>query len=88
MRFGPTELPGSWTRAQVAQRYAEKSGRALDGLRFYYAFGLFKTAVVAQQIYFRFRQGLTQDARFAAMIHGVKALAAQAARVVSGELSV
>jgi aminoglycoside phosphotransferase (APT) family kinase protein len=81
MRFGPTTLPGSWTRQQVAERYAEKSGRALDHLPFYYAFGLFKTAVVAQQIYYRYRQGLTRDPRFAAFGQGVRALAAQAARV-------
>jgi aminoglycoside phosphotransferase (APT) family kinase protein len=67
----------------VAQRYAEKSGRALDDLRFYYAFGLFKTAVVAQQIYYRYAQGLTADARFAGFIDGVRALARQAARVVA-----
>jgi aminoglycoside phosphotransferase (APT) family kinase protein len=83
MRFGPTTLPGSWTRQQVAGRYAEKSGRSLDHLRFYYAFGLFKTAVVAQQIYFRYRKGLTRDPRFAAFEQGVRALAAQAGRVVS-----
>ena len=84
VRFGPTVLPGTPTRRELAERYAEKSGRPIDHLRFYYAFGLFKTAVVAQQIYFRFRQGLTADPRFAAFIHGVRALAAQAARVTTG----
>jgi aminoglycoside phosphotransferase (APT) family kinase protein len=84
VRFGPTHLPGTPTRREVAERYARKTGRSLDDLPFYYAFGLFKTAVVAQQIYFRFHQGLTKDARFAAMIHGVRALSAQAARVTAG----
>jgi aminoglycoside phosphotransferase (APT) family kinase protein len=84
VRFGATTLPGTPTRRELALRYAEGSGRALDHLRFYYAFGLFKTAVVAQQIYYRFRQGLTSDARFERMIHGVRALAAQAARVAKG----
>lgn len=41
-------------------------------------FGLFKTAVVAQQIYYRFKQGLTSDQRFAGMILGVRALAEKA----------
>jgi hypothetical protein len=45
---------------------------------FYYAFGLLKTAVIAQQIYYRFAKGLTTDARFAAMIIGVRLLADQA----------
>jgi aminoglycoside phosphotransferase (APT) family kinase protein len=84
VRFGATSLPGTPTRRELADRYAEKSGLALDQLPFYYAFGLFKTAVVAQQIYYRFKQGLTADQRFAAMIHGVRALSAQAARVVLG----
>ena len=82
VRFGATTLPGTPTRRELAQRYAEASGNSLEHLPFYYAFGLFKTAVVAQQIYYRFRQGLTADGRFASMIHGVRALSAQAARVI------
>jgi aminoglycoside phosphotransferase (APT) family kinase protein len=31
----------------------------------YHAFGIFKMAVVVQQIYFRFTRGQTQDERFA-----------------------
>ena len=86
-RFGATALPGTPTRRELAERYAEKSGRSIERLPFYYAFGLFKTAVVAQQIYYRFVQGLTADARFAAMVHGVRALSAQAARVTAGALA-
>ncbi|WP_428262318.1 phosphotransferase family protein [Haliangium sp.] len=78
IRFGPTHLPGMMTRAELAQRYGEASGRDISNMVFYYVFGLFKTAVVAQQIYYRFAQGLTQDPRFAAMIVGVRALAEKA----------
>jgi aminoglycoside phosphotransferase (APT) family kinase protein len=45
--------------------YAEKSGRKIDNLVFYYVFGLFKIAVIAQQIYYRFSKGWTTDPRFA-----------------------
>ena len=47
---------------------------------FFYAFGLFKTAVIAQQIYFRYAQGLTKDARLSAafIFAQVRALADQA----------
>ena len=76
--FGPTAQPGMWTRAQVAASYLERSGRRTDHLVFFYAFGLFKTAVIAQQIYYRFAQGLTTDARFASFILAVRALADQA----------
>jgi aminoglycoside phosphotransferase (APT) family kinase protein len=75
--FGPTATPGMWTRDQVARRYLERSGRRTDALVFYYAFGLFKTAVIAQQIYYRFAKGLTTDARFAPFIYAVRALAEQ-----------
>jgi aminoglycoside phosphotransferase (APT) family kinase protein len=72
--FGPTATPGMMTRAEVVARYFERSGRSATSLVFYYAFGLFKTAVVAQQIYYRYAKGLTKDARFAAMIVGVRLL--------------
>jgi len=76
--FGPTATPGMMTREEVARRYLERSGRRTDALVFYYAFGLLKTAVVAQQIYYRFAKGLTKDARFGAMILAVRLLAEQA----------
>lgn len=74
-RWGPTTLPGSLTRQQILDLYAEQSGRDVGDAVFYYAFGLFKTAVVLQQIYYRYKQGLTQDERFAQLIHGVRVLA-------------
>ncbi|MBA3465468.1 MAG: phosphotransferase family protein [Deltaproteobacteria bacterium] len=76
--FGPTARPGMMTREEVARRYLERSGRKTDDLVFFYAFGLLKTAVIAQQIYYRFAKGLTTDARFAQMIFGVRLLAEQA----------
>jgi aminoglycoside phosphotransferase (APT) family kinase protein len=78
IRFGLTTIPGMWSRDEVAKRYAERTGRSTASMVFYYAFGLFKTAVVAQQIYYRYAKGLTKDPRFAAFIHGVRALAEQA----------
>jgi aminoglycoside phosphotransferase (APT) family kinase protein len=87
MAFVPTNIPGMFTRREVAERYAEKTGRDLSEIVFYYAYGLFKTAVVAQQIYYRFKQGLTKDERFERMIFGVRLLAAQAlAAVAKGSL--
>jgi aminoglycoside phosphotransferase (APT) family kinase protein len=83
MRFGVTHLPGMMTRAEVAARYTQASGRALGDAVFFYAFGLFKTAVVAQQIYYRYAKGLTQDPRFAAFLHGVRTLAEQAQRAIA-----
>jgi aminoglycoside phosphotransferase (APT) family kinase protein len=85
--FGPTLLPGNLTRRQVASRYAEKSGRDLGDIIFYYTFGLFKIAVIVQQIYSRYRKGSTQDERFARLIHVVKACATRADQAIrTGEL--
>lgn len=74
VRWGPTAVPGALTRAQLAERYAQKTGVDLGNIVFYYAFGLFKTAVVLQQIYYRYKQGLTKDERFAHLIMGVHVL--------------
>ena len=73
--FGITMKPGMFRRAEVAARYFERSGRRTDQLVFYYVYGLFKTAVVLQQIYYRYAKGLTKDARFATFIVVVRALA-------------
>ncbi|HKI98926.1 MAG TPA: phosphotransferase family protein [bacterium] len=60
----PTEEPGFPTRAEVAQRYAERHGLDVSHIRWYEVFGLWKTAVVVQQIYVRLHRGQTQDERF------------------------
>jgi aminoglycoside phosphotransferase (APT) family kinase protein len=70
----PTLTPGFLRRAEAAKRYAERSGRDLASLPYYLVFGTFKMAVVLQQIYFRFHQGQTKDARFAGMGDGAKSL--------------
>ncbi len=80
--FGPTAAPGNLTREEIVQRYAVRSGRAVDDVVFQYVLGLFKVAVIAQQIYFRYRQGLTQDERFAGLGFAVALLAQVATRAV------
>lgn len=71
--FGLTHLPGNFTRQEVISHYASKTPIAMDHMVFYYAFGLFKVGVIAQQIYQRHRQGFADDIRFARLIHAVKA---------------
>ena len=46
------DRPGWFTRDEVIERYAERSGRDLSRLGFYEAFALFKVAVVIQQIFY------------------------------------
>ena len=59
-----TSQPGWYTRDQFVQRYAERTGRDLSYIGYYEVLGLFKLAVILQQIYYRFQRGQTHDARF------------------------
>ena len=77
---GVTTHPGSLRRSEVVDRYARATGRDLSGIAFHYAFGLFKVAVIAQQIYARYRQGHTADPRFAHLDVAVAACAQTAWR--------
>ena len=61
----PTVMPGNPSRTELVQQYALKSGRDIAHLTFYFVYGLFKIAVIAQQIYYRFKHGHTSDMRFA-----------------------
>jgi len=72
--WGPTGIPGSLTRAQIAQRYAEETERDISHIVFYYVFALFKVAVIIQQIYYRYYHGLTKDQRFATLGNVAKLL--------------
>jgi aminoglycoside phosphotransferase (APT) family kinase protein len=74
-----THRPGYFTRDEVIDRYATRSGRDLSTIRFYEIFALFKIAVVIQQIYYRYATGQTADARFAAFDARVAYLARHAA---------
>jgi aminoglycoside phosphotransferase (APT) family kinase protein len=80
--YGPTYLPGSISRLQIVERYAQKSGRAIGSILFYYVFALFKIAVIAQQIYQRYVEGHTRDPRFAGLIQWVRVMARQAERAL------
>jgi aminoglycoside phosphotransferase (APT) family kinase protein len=88
IRWAPTHVEGSLTREQLADHYAKATGISLDNIVYYYCFGLFKTAVVLQQIYYRYHHGLTKDSRFAPFIMGVQILTEEALRAVErGRLS-
>lgn len=79
---GPTAAPGSFTRRQLADRYAEKTGFDTSHLTFYFAYGLYKLAGIVQQIYYRFKKGHTQDPRFAQLDQMVRLLGQVAAGAI------
>tara|TARA_B110000211_G_C13995789_1_gene516124 strand:+ start:1 stop:981 length:981 start_codon:yes stop_codon:yes gene_type:complete len=59
-----TLAKGNLTRSELVEHYAKKSNIEMDNIPFYYVFGLFKIAVIIQQIYFRYKNGFTTDERF------------------------
>jgi aminoglycoside phosphotransferase (APT) family kinase protein len=60
----PTLFEGNPKRSDIVESYANKTGKAIDDFVFYYVYGLFKIAVIAQQIYYRYAKGWTKDPRF------------------------
>jgi aminoglycoside phosphotransferase (APT) family kinase protein len=82
MPFNPRVLMEDISRQQLADLYAKKSGRDLHDILFYYVFGTFKIAVIAQQIYARFAKGFTKDLRFANFNRFVSALGKIAANAI------
>ncbi len=74
IRMLPTTAEGMMTRREVVDAYLAKSGRSVDDFNFYYVFGLFRLAVIAQQIYYRFYHGQTKDERFGLLIAAVEVL--------------
>jgi aminoglycoside phosphotransferase (APT) family kinase protein len=73
-RWGPTTHPGSLTRAEIVHCYARKTGCDASQMAFYLTFARFKVAVIVQQIYYRYHQGLTKDERFASMPERIRIL--------------
>ena len=72
LRGGPTTHPGSFTRPDVVHFYSQKTGRDVSDIAFYVVLARFKLAVIVQQIYYRYSQGLTKDDRFVAMPERIK----------------
>lgn len=63
-RRQPTHLPGMLTRAEVLQYYCERTGWRPDNWAFYEVYGLFRLAVIAQQIYYRYHHKQSRNPQF------------------------
>jgi len=82
MPFNPRVLMENISRKELVEMYAESRGRSLPDMLFYYTFGTFKIAVIAQQIYARYVRGFTKDERFAGFDKFVEALGRIASNAV------
>ena len=63
-RRQPTHLKGMLTRKEVVEYYLEKTGLKPDNWAFYEVFGIFRLAVIAQQIYYRYYHKQTDNPAF------------------------
>jgi aminoglycoside phosphotransferase (APT) family kinase protein len=68
-------VPGWYTRDQFIHECATRTGRDVSNIRWYEVLGIFKLAVILQQIYFRWKVGQTRDERFAVLGGQVRTLA-------------
>lgn len=79
----PSDAPGMFTRKDVVAYYGEKTGQTISDFSFYYAYGIFRLAVIAQQIYYRYYHKQTTNPAYAPFGPGAKGLVAAARRVIA-----
>jgi aminoglycoside phosphotransferase (APT) family kinase protein len=85
LSFSPaTGGEGGMTRAELAEHYAERSGRRVDAIGWYECLALWKLAILLEGSYKRFREGTTEDPFFALLESGVPRIAERALALTSG----
>jgi aminoglycoside phosphotransferase (APT) family kinase protein len=82
-----TGMPGFLTRAELAARYVDLTGRDLSGIGYYMAFGCYKLAVVLEGIHARFLQRKTVGEGFEREGQAVPALIERAHQLLDKGLS-
>jgi aminoglycoside phosphotransferase (APT) family kinase protein len=82
----PTTAPGFPDREEIKARYARASGRDLDQLDFYVAFGFWKLACIVQGVYARYAGGAAAGDRSSVegFAHSVVRLAEMARAALTG----
>lgn len=66
VRRQPTHLPGMLRREEAVAHYLSRTGLRVDAAQwaFYEVYGLFRLAVIVQQIYYRYHHGQTRNPAF------------------------
>ena len=83
-RRQPTTAPGMWTRDRIVEHYCDRMGFEMtpERWRFYEVFGLFRLAVIAQQIWYRYFHGQTTNEAYAVFGPAVGYLETRCRRLV------
>ncbi len=82
LSYALTAQPGWYTRDEFLHRYASRTGHDVEHIGYHEVLGIFKLAVILQQIYYRFHRGQTQDQRFRSFDRRVRGLVVLAASLV------
>ena len=80
----PTDLPGMITREEMVAAYCERTGFDVtpERWRFYEVFGLFRLAVIVQQIYYRYHHRQTRNPAFRHFWVASRMLEARCRRII------
>ena len=77
-----TTAEGNLNRGELVSLYSKESKLDISNIVFYYVFGLFKIAVIVQQIFYRYKLGKTSDKRFKDLNEIVKIYGLMAKRAI------
>ena len=85
-RRQPSHLPGMLSRSEVVDYYCDRMGYSLstEQWRFYEVFGLFRLAVIAQQIYYRYFHGQTTNEAYAVFGPAARYLERRCEQIIAG----
>ncbi len=88
VRRQPSNLPGMFSRAEFVEYYCEQMGFDVtpEEWKFYEVYGLFRFAVIAQQIYYRYFHGQTTNEMYAMFGQAVHYYEDRCLRVIDGRL--
>jgi aminoglycoside phosphotransferase (APT) family kinase protein len=83
-RLQPSDAPGMPSRDEIVRYYTERCGLTPANWAFYEVFGLFRLAVIAQQIYYRYHHKQTRNPRFKTLWLPVNLLERRCRRIMRG----
>ncbi len=93
VRRQPSNLPGMFTRAEFVEYYCEQMADIIgtssvtpEEWKFYEVYGLFRFAVIAQQIYYRYFHGQTTNEMYALFGQAVHYYEDRCLRVIAGQV--
>lgn len=81
IRMMPTNIDGMMTRQEIIDYYGKQTNTDMSQFNYFYKFGLFRLAVIVQQIYKRYAQGKTTNPAFKHFGEIAKVLIQQASTI-------